>query len=92
MSQWERFCFGLLGASIVSVPPIWAGLRTLGSSISKAVQPVPEGVLLMLILAFVASVALATRIEARHPYESFFTGLGIPGIILSGTVATQGIL
>ena len=92
LPHWERFLFGLLGASIVSVPPIWvAWQHATVPALTKAAQPVTEAALIAFILAFVAAVSLATRIEAHHPYESFFTGLGIPGIVLSGAVATQGI-
>jgi len=87
---WQRLVVGLIGASIVVAPPLWARLVT---SHTEALPflVVLKGVDVALLIAWLGSVFMAWVIEEDEVYKPLMTSLGIPGLLVSAGVGLQSI-
>ncbi len=93
-----RLLLGALGASLVTIPPLWIRFSTrLESNFAEIVvnfaeiETVVTGVAVVLSMVWVTSVLLVWFEEHTHPTVCVISGMGLPGLFLSIAIGFQAV-
>lgn len=86
---WERLCVAVLGASLVTAPPIINRFAVETAEGFEAISNVVFGGAAVFTLAWVLSVLMTVRMDEDHVVKYLLMSVGLPGFVASMALVGQ---